>query len=340
MLIENKNFPEIQTEYNYFTLRLQHRDFKLLYRIREYVIIPPHKVDNIRKNGTPLKSYGKKNKDGTVVVAYYQLYSQKLTSLKTKNKLIQRVLDEVVGDNGLTLEDHIEHTWDTKNAHKTTKSRLRDKESMILETLADYLMGGIEGDGILTRDMSRTIKNKEIVTIAGMINTDSDGNIDDSLREKSSKTWQIRKMRKRKYKKYIANTPKRWKKSNTYKMNSIYSYSSESENNKTYNWIKDTWTEKDEKYIYKIDRLIDTKKKYTSEWCLVSTENEFDFLGDRLKLDKTAKQYKASKDGSYQMDKILAIRQNGKTYFFDENIDQVENQKIKIVANRSGEKWL
>lgn len=67
MIINGVKFPEIKKEYDYFTVRLEGRKFKLIYRIREYIIVPTiEKARNLKRNGMKLKSFGHKHPDGKV----------------------------------------------------------------------------------------------------------------------------------------------------------------------------------------------------------------------------------------------------------------------------------
>lgn len=82
--------------------------------------------------------------------------------------------------------------------------------------------------------------------------------------------------------------------------------------------------------------LIDKKEPYISGWCIVDVDNIFEFQGDKYKISEDIKQYqiRAKKPKyddyklDYQMDRILVYKQNDNLVYFDQNIDQIENDKI------------
>lgn len=82
--------------------------------------------------------------------------------------------------------------------------------------------------------------------------------------------------------------------------------------------------------------LIDKENPYISEWCVVDTENVFEFEGNKYKISEDVKQYKvrAKKPKyddyklDYQMDQILVYEQDDNLFFFDQNINQIENNKV------------
>lgn len=334
MLINGINFPEIKKEYDYFNVKVENRKLKLIYRIREYAIVPDRdKARNLKKNGTKLKSFGFKHSDGRVTTAYYQPYSIKQTSLKQKQRTIQKVLNLIVGENEgeKTLEQHIQEIWCEKNAHKTTKDALMDKEAMVLDVLATYYLGGVEGDGILTQDMSRTIQQKEIVTVAGMMGSDGEENIKEE-EVQSQHLWEYRIMNKKKHARVTKGAPKRWKNSRTHKMINLFSFNDHKDELQLWDWIKEEWIGANLDYHYKIDRIIDPERPYNSKWCIVDTENAFKFGDEVLKIDESVEQYKVGKDNRAEMDWIFVIEQDGKRLYYDQLVNQIENKKIKMMG--------
>lgn len=82
--------------------------------------------------------------------------------------------------------------------------------------------------------------------------------------------------------------------------------------------------------------IIDKSKSYIAGWCIVDTENIFEFKGNKYKISEDIPQYsirikKPRYDdykSDYQMDQILVYEQEGSIFFFDQNIEQIENEKI------------
>jgi hypothetical protein len=83
---------------------------------------------------------------------------------------------------------------------------------------------------------------------------------------------------------------------------------------------------------------------HTARWCLVSTDNIFYFNDKVYRIDDSVKQYtvtgKACKNGSdwnnfsnnATMERILCYMDDGEMFFYDENINQIDNNMIKEVA--------
>lgn len=326
MNIRKRNvFPEIKTEYDYFVARFEDREIRLLYRIRQYSLVPENKVDNYRRNKVTMKRQGNPLSDGTVEIRYYQLYAVKQISLKSKRWLIDKILSTKVKGHNITLEDKIEDKWQTKNAHKTTTTPLMDREARLLDILANYYLGGVEGEGVLTMDMSRTIEKREIVTIAGMMNSDEENNVTE-FSSQAKNRWEFRRMSKEKRRKVKKDAPARWKNSRTYKMNDIYSKIIP-ETPRVKNWKTQEKGKPNEDYHYNIDRLINPTRFYESKWFLVNTSNEFIRKGITYTIDKSVKEYKKVRD-YYKMDKILVVEQDSNTYYFDQDIDPIPTSKI------------
>jgi hypothetical protein len=76
--------------------------------------------------------------------------------------------------------------------------------------------------------------------------------------------------------------------------------------------------------------LIDEKNIYQSSWCTVDTDNKFWYNNDRFEIDRDIEQYQVLKDNKCQMDKILAIPVRDGIYFFDEHIQEVPREMIRI----------
>lgn len=79
--------------------------------------------------------------------------------------------------------------------------------------------------------------------------------------------------------------------------------------------------------------LIDRNKDYISKWCLVDTEGNFIFEGDKYRISDDLVQYqgkvtKRSKEKYYEMDKIFCIEQDDNMYFYDMNLDKISDEYI------------
>lgn len=317
------NFPEIYTEYDYFNLTLDSEKIKLIYRIRQYSLVTnSNKVDGLRRSGVGLKIKKKMHND-EVVVAYYKPYAEKLISLKSKNKMIELLLNRAVGDEGLTLRQHIESMWNEKNAHKITSTPLMDKEAKILDTLSSYFIGGVEGEGILTQDLSRVIQNKEVASFSAdrgnaNVNTSSrDVEPEDYDDSGYANSWMYEKMSNKKHRRYLKHTPKRWKGSKTYRMSNLYSYDDSKNNPVFYNWSTNEWTSIKKEHHFTMDRLINPEDDFIAEWCTVDTDNEFNFDGEVWKIDKGIQ---FNLDTFFYFHSNQYFDKNGSYYFLSLNI--------------------
>lgn len=74
--------------------------------------------------------------------------------------------------------------------------------------------------------------------------------------------------------------------------------------------------------------LIDKNKPYKVKWCSVNTDNEFMFDNNKYKISDKVEQY-GLKNDIYIMDKVLVYEQYGNKYFFDQEIERIDNKFIK-----------
>ena len=83
------------------------------------------------------------------------------------------------------------------------------------------------------------------------------------------------------------------------------------------------------KEIYKGNRygLIDKKKPYKQEWCVVNTLNDFEFDGEKYWINDVP-QYDVGEDNQCEQDRILVLEQDNNRYYFDMNIDRIDNKHI------------
>lgn len=84
----------------------------------------------------------------------------------------------------------------------------------------------------------------------------------------------------------------------------------------------------DYKIIEGWEGIISPTLPYTSNWCLVDVDNTFEFNECKYKISNEVKQYERNKNGEYEMDKILIYQQGDNLYFFDQNIDIINNEYI------------
>lgn len=328
----NKIFPEIKVERVYSLVRFNNRELKLVYKIEEYQKIPLHKIDKLKKQGMKTKIFRAKIDDNNFMACHYQQYSMKIVPLKYRMRIINKILESVIDDKNTRLIDKIEDKWYNLNAHKTSKANLEDSECLLLERLADYYMGGLEGGGILTRDLSRAIHNKEIVTISGMANTDNEGNmLEHRTTNTSKRKWEFKQLQKKEWEETMENLPKKWKNSRTHKHSLIYSHIPEKKDEKTYWATGESFFPKEG---ITIERLINPNMSYESNWYLVNTKNIFkDNMGAKFKIKDSVKEYSPSeKDNEkFSMDKILVIQQERKKYYFNQNLDELSEDDIEKI---------
>jgi hypothetical protein len=109
-------------------------------------------------------------------------------------------------------------------------------------------------------------------------------------------------------------------------MDSIVSYDN---NNETEEYILGQTINIKPRVHIKYDRLIDPKNPYIVSWCNVDENNEF-FFNEKI-FTVIAKQYTAKKKGNlyFVQDKILCYFQDNHYFFFDMNIDRINENDIR-----------
>lgn len=311
---------EIITQYETCKIIIYNKEYDLTTKITEWNKLRNQNIkyiNRLRKNGDIIQHFkimnsDKKSKNKTIGY-YYILYATKVTKQHHRNILINKLLNKQVKDRGV-LKEYIQDMWQNKNGIKTSKSALNDKESTILSMMAYYLCEGQDDyNTILSCKDEELIKGKEVASFKDMR--------DDKLGDGNYKTEGIKngwsynvssKNNMKRFKKANMGASNRWKRTNTYKMNNIVSYDNE----------------RADKYHWKRHGLINHEKPYNSKWCVVDTENTFEFDNSIYKISDETQQYKINKDGKSQMDQVLVYEQDGQVYFFDQNIRQIENNNI------------
>lgn len=87
--------------------------------------------------------------------------------------------------------------------------------------------------------------------------------------------------------------------------------------------------------------MIDSNKPYTSAWCIIDKDNIFEFDNNEYKISSDVEQYKKTKrhprwddyKNIYRFDKIYCVKQDEKTLFFDQNVDILGENDVKLVKN-------
>ena len=317
-------FEEIKTQYKIYSIQLYDDEkIDLVTEIVQWQKLKKQDelyIKRLRKNNIKVKYFKIMNPNKTdknkTIGFYYKLYAIKKIPFNKKCCLVNKILNKKV-NTGYTLKEQIEYVWSNKNYKKISDDNLNDKESVILSRLAQYLYFGYENDekNILTREQKKEIKKKEVSdfeSIGNYINYNGNYKLDGE-----PNTWEIhistknRMRRFRKNKKY-KGAINRWKKSKTYKINSIYTY----DNKKIgkYHWCR--------------KGIIDNTKPYKSQWCVVDANNIFEFDNCKYHISGKVKQFDIGKNDKYKMDKILVYEQDNNIHFFDQNIDRIENKFI------------
>jgi hypothetical protein len=272
---------------------------------------------------------------------------------------LKNVLEKVL------CEDILDYI--TENNRIKNKLQLSSYENAknILERCATYLLlGQFHENNILTLNKIRKYYDNEIPASSSDSNAYdliyssnetheelTDVNLSagsEKVRKEPQKNktlkslMQIESDEKRQKKRYI-----KYKKSKTYRMNKNYS------TREVYTYkIKQLFTKNDHgkklpmknifgQAMFDVEYIsiggnkgiIPFDKPYKAKWATVDTDNIFEFLGVKYKIDDSVEQYKVKEDNQCEMDKILCyyIPHENKYYFFDMNIYAIPNELIKQV---------
>lgn len=326
-MIKNNRPPEIKTEYKCYTIKINNKEIKLVYKITQYQLLKNQTgeyIKKLKKQNIQVKAFGFKDRNtDELQIYYYKLYSEKLFDLKYRYKRIMSVLNKINKNTKQTIIDDIIYVWESKNYHKTSKDKLKDKESTILDILGSYYLAGLEEDYILTQKKEKTIKKYEILKSnpkAEKLNRNFKKGIRIVSKEQIAKWEKENKMQ-----------TKRWKSSKTYKLNKLYSYDNHRDRHYEWDFVKERWIYCNPKYQITKSGLINSEEPYVAKWCLVDTENLFEFEGNKYKIDEKVEQYKVNEDNMAEMDKILVIKQYDNEFYFDQNIERINNKYIKRI---------
>lgn len=321
MLVNGINFKEIHTEYDYLNFKIDNRKIKLVYRIRQYRIIKEQdKTKNFRRNGIKLKHLRKMNRDEEVVTAYYTLYDVKILDLKYKKELIRKLLNIEVMENTPYIE-FILDKWERSSYHKKTSDTLMDKEAISLDVLATYFIGGYNQGNILSNKDETKLPNIEVVSLDSLIAMEDS---EDTEVEKYYNYIPI--MDKKQHEKFMKKRKPRTKFD---KFVDLFSFDDHKAENVFWDWVREEYTTTDERYHYKIDRLINPERPYRADWYIVDTDNVFVRDGVSHVISSNLSQYNVGKDNEASMDRILVMEQDNEVYYFDQNIDGIDAKFIK-----------
>lgn len=317
---------EIITQYETCKVIIFNKEYDLTTKITQWSRLQNQDIkyiDRLKKNGCTIQYFkimnpDKKSKNKTIGY-YYYLYTTKIIESRYRQVLINKLLDKNIKGIGI-LRDCIQYMWENKNGIKTSKSALNDRESVTLSMMAYYLCNGLEDDCyILDSKDEESIRNKEVASFKDMS--------DESMGDGNYKTEGVKngwsynvasKNNMKRFKKTNQGATNRWKRTNTYRMNNIVSFDNE----------------RADKYHWKRQGLINHKKPYNSKWCVVDTDNAFEFNDSKYIISDDLKQYKINRDNKSQMDQILVYEQEDNLFFFDQNIRQIESENIVKMQNK------
>ena len=327
-------FKEIIIQRDNFDIQIYDKKISLPEEIREWQKLLNQDIkyiNRLRKQGETIQYFkvmknkqtgGKKTRG-----YYYRLYSCKNFTYEKRLYVVNMILNKMKHSCGMAINEYINHMQPKTSVDKKTNDTLFNVESILLSSLGEYLLRAKDDSNILYSEDMNFIQRTEVATFGEYIRSKNGGNYIRSGENKNA--WNINITEghniKRFEKRYSSET-RRWKKSKTYRMNEIYSF--------------DNGRERE--LHHKREGLIDWSKPYMSEWCVVDTENTFIFNEVKYKIGKDIVQYNIRKKkpnyddykNDYQMDQILVYEQDNKLYFFDQNIEQIDNNKILILANK------
>ncbi len=293
---------------DYKTIYGDRKSLKLVYRKRHY------KED--QDNYIRLQEKNRRASSKTIDGKKFYLTKIEEQPVKERIEQIYKILDETI-DSGKTLAEEIESLWETKYCHKNQSDSLDDYCSRILESYADYILAGNEGDTILDTRRWELVKKYEVASLIEDMSSDVS---DEEKTNKPSIETINKKARKKRDRQNIGQT-KRWKNSTTCRMDKIYSYNNTKSERE---FILGKYVDIKPRVAVKYDRKIDKSKPYLSSWETVDTDGFFLF-NDKIFIVKD-KQYKCNPlaDKGFVQDKILCYMQDDKYYFYDMEIKELK----------------
>lgn len=340
----------INTEYKYYNIKIKNqlnyedtleenpnrfKTYKLLFQIRQYERLTNQDKDYVtRLRESGIKVITKKRKvNNEIQLEYFKEYAIINKDSKYRQKLIDIIMKKGIFETGNGAYDNagfIRHQ-NEQNVEKQSKDELMDEYLIILDTISSYLMC----DNRLASCMSKSYDRE------------------DSLDKQMEKTKKIQtkrlysptpKQTHEQYKEWKSKNKfqaKKWHKTKTYKLSNIYSYTYDKDI-KVWDWFKEDWIEYKSPLNTYVKRLIDPNKPKVVKWCLVDTENVFEFNNKKFTISNNIKNYQVRNKVVYSdgklnnftnecdMEQVLSfyIPHEDKYYFFDENINRIDNINI------------
>lgn len=288
-------------------------------------------------------------------------------SKDNKNKLLENiVLDRLDEDLGITYRQYCEDHWLWGRRYGSYGINYEDKVKSFLDRCGTFLLlGQFEKGEVLTDYMYKLARYKEVSYSGDWKDEENEVILEEEVVKLKNKNTLNEKIIqnniKQKYKKYYKKRKKRKKKiSKSQKImqifsspkvirNTLYNPTNKEiydKNNIKYPKFKNDkdlkkWLNKSYKNIYgeKIwdykmveygghKGIINPNRPYISKWCVVDTRNIFEFQNKKYMISKNIKQYQVGKDNKCEMDMILVFEQDGNMYFFDQDINEINEKYI------------
>jgi len=261
------------------TINRINKKFKLPYLVNVYQKLENQDNKYIYK----LRKIGKKVKLNKG--EYYLLLAKKKLSLKTKLKIIDKIF--ALKDMNETIGESIWFNFEKMAIKKTTTLNYNEYIYM-LDVLSMFLISDGLDHNVLDGLKVKRIKKYEIAPLVS----------NNNVQELNTHKFVLNKTTKEKVKNFQQKrkkATKRWKSSNTYKLN-------------------------------KILRNFD---KFDSSWSYVNTHNSFTYKNKNYCIEDDVIQYKVKNDNKCEMDFILVLEDNSnKLFFFNMNMESIDNKKI------------
>jgi len=262
--------------------------------------------------------------------------------------------NEVLNKTVLAMwEEYCSEHWMWLKKYDPFKMNFEDKTKSFLERCGTFLLLGNFGYGNIVRDLTSIYEvetsiceDKQEATIDCAVNFD----MLPSNKSALGHTLPHHNARKK--------VKKRYCESQSYKVEKLFKFDGFS----TYHWYKlknkDVLGAKcpeDQKYadwknktynnvhgepvfeyrpcqIKSRTGILDPNKPYVSEWCYVWADNTFNYGGHIYTIDAQVSQYGSTLEKFeeiFKMDKILVYEQENKMYFFDQSVNQINNEMIR-----------
>jgi len=283
-----------------FILNIYGLEYDLPYQILTYIKTDNDNYENLKNNNIKTKWFFDKNKKRHL----YYLDSEYIYPIEERLDNIEAIFDAVNPDKNKTLLEEIIENKEF-NTKKTKSTSLFDPNSSLLSVLASYLIVLSEKESYtLSENAIKIIHKYEVASFNDelMSNVDDDENEDDIIYNRKNKhNWHINKSTEEhmnKFKDKYKTMIDRWENSSNHKHNLLYS-----------NWNNNK-------------PLIDVSLPYKAEWCYIDSDNCFIFSDVYYNIKNLEK--------DDNMDHILVLEQRGNRYYFDMNINQINNNDIKI----------